>query len=311
MTVENFRTCVIVNPNSSNGKTGQQWEALAAAMKERIGTFDHHFTSHSGEGADLTREALAKGYEMIVSVGGDGTHNEVTNGFFDGLRPIAPEAVLAVVTSGTGGDLRRTLGLEKGPFAALDTLPGRATRPFDVGQFTYLAHSGETRMGYFINILSFGIGGLVDEKVNKSSKILGGKASFFVATLRALAAFRQQKIALQLDDGPVEELAIHNVAISNGRSFGGGMFVAPDAEPDDGLFDVVSFVDMSTTQFAGLGSSIYKGRHLANPKVRFARASTVVATSDDKVLLDVDGEQPGTLPLSVKNLRHHIKVKVA
>ena len=104
MSGESFKTCVIVNPNSCNGKTGQQWGPLAEAMKERIGTFDHHFTSRSGEGTDLTREALAKGYEMIVSVGGDGTHNEVTNGFFDGLEVVNPEGVLAVVTSGTGGD---------------------------------------------------------------------------------------------------------------------------------------------------------------------------------------------------------------
>ena len=311
MSEESFKTCVIVNPNSSNGKTGQQWESLAEAIRERIGTFDHHFTSCSGEGTGLTREALAKGYEMIISVGGDGTHNEVTNGFFDGYRPINPDGVLAVVTSGTGGDFRRTLGLEKGPFAALDTLVGRATRPFDVGRFTYLAHSGVSKVGYFINILSFGIGGLVDEKVNTSSKILGGKASFFVATLKALAAFRQQKITLQLDDGPPEELAIHNVAIGNGRCFGGGIYVAPDAEPDDGLFDIVSFVDMNTFQFAGLGSSIYKGKHLSNPKVKFAQASSIMATSDDKVLLDVDGEQPGTLPLAVKNLHHRIKVKTA
>lgn len=311
MSQDSYRTCVIVNPNSCNGKTGQQWEPLAAAIKERIGSFDHRFTSHSGEGTDLTREALTKGYEMIVSVGGDGTHNEVTNGFFDGNRPLAPEGVLAVVTSGTGGDLRRTLGLEKGPYAALDSLVGRATRPFDVGRFTYLAHSGESRLGYFINILSFGIGGLVDQKVNASSKMLGGKASFFLATLRALAAFRQQTVSLQLDEAPPVEVAIHNVAISNGRSFGGGMFVAPEAEPDDGLFDVVSFVDMNTFQFAGLGSSIYKGRHLDNPKVRFARAARVVATSEDQVLIDVDGEQPGTLPLSVENLRHSIRVKIA
>jgi YegS/Rv2252/BmrU family lipid kinase len=308
---ENFKTCVIVNPNSSNGKTGQQWGPLAEAIEERIGTFDHYLTSRPGEGTDLTRDALAKGYEMIVSVGGDGTHNEVTNGFFDGEEVVNPEGVLAVVTSGTGGDLRRTLGLEKGPYAALDTLIGRATRPFDVGQFTYLAHSGETRMGYFINILSFGIGGLVDEKVNTSTKVLGGKTSFFIATLKALAAFRQQTITLQLDDGPQEELAIHNVAISNGRSFGGGMYVAPNAEPDDGLFDVVSFVDMNTLQFAGLGSSIYKGRHLSNPKVKFAQASSIVATSEAAVLLDVDGEQPGTLPLAVKNLHHRLRVKIA
>jgi YegS/Rv2252/BmrU family lipid kinase len=311
MRPESFKTCVIVNPNSSNGRTGREWERLSAAMKLRIGTFDHRFTTRSGEGADLTREALAAGHEMVVSVGGDGTHNEVTNGFFDGPRPISPDAVLAVVTSGTGGDLRRTLGLGKGPYAALDALTGRNTRPFDVGRFTYVNHAGKSQLAYFINILSFGIGGLVDEKVNTTTKAMGGKASFFLATLRALAGFRQQQVQLQLDDHAPVSLAIHNVAISNGRSFGGGMFVAPEAEPDDGLFDVVSFVDMTTRQFASLGSSIYKGRHLTNHRVRFDRAQRVVATSDERVLLDVDGEQLGTLPLAVENLKHQLRVKIS
>jgi YegS/Rv2252/BmrU family lipid kinase len=304
-----YKTCVIVNPNSSNGRTGRDWPRLEAAIRERVGTFDHRFTTRPGEGADLTREALAGGYEMVVSLGGDGTHNEVVNGFFDGEKQLNPAAVLAVVTSGTGGDLRRTLGFEKGPWAALDCLAGRRTRPMDVGRFTYRTHDGRPAIGHFINILSFGIGGLVDQKVNTTSKALGGRASFFIATVRALLQFRRQTVMLSLDGAPATPMAIHNVAIANGRFFGGGMMVAPGAEPDDGLFDVVSFVNMSTPAFVSLANSIYKGQHLTHPNVQSGRASRVEATSDERVLLDVDGEQLGTLPLTVENLKQRILVK--
>jgi len=306
---EYFKTFVVVNPNSSNGTTGKVWPRVSDAMKESLGTFDHVLTSAPQEASERVREALGRGYEMIVSVGGDGTHNEVVNGFFDGDRQVNPAAVMAIVTSGTGGDFRRTFGLGKGPFAAIERLSGRETRPIDVGRFSYVDHQGKSRMGYFVNILSFGMGGLVDHMINNTTKAFGGKTSFFIATLRALCRFRRQTVEIALDDGEPQQMQIHNVAVANGRFFGGGMMVAPEAEPDDGLFDIVSFVDMSTLSFMSLGSSIYKGKHLAHKNVTFHRARKLTATSEDAVLLDVDGEQAGILPVTIENLARTIKLK--
>ena len=311
MNTSPFKPFVLVNPNSSNGRTGRIWPEFSSRLEEYLGTFDHAFTEHRGHGTDLVRKALGKGFDLIVSVGGDGTHNEVTNGFFDGLEPVNPEAAMAIATSGTGGDLRKTLGLAAGPHAALETLPGDATAPIDVGRFTYCNSKGDPAMGYFINVLSFGIGGLVDQKVNSTTKVLGGKTSFFIATLRALSRFRRQEVQLSLDGGPAATLQIHNVAVANGRYFGGGMMIAPEANMSDGRFEVVSFVDMSTPSFMSLASSIYKGTHLSHPRVLHSRASRIDATSKDNVLLDVDGEQPGSLPLTIENLPGKIRLKVA
>ena len=310
MSKQAFKTMVIVNPNSSNGATGKAWPRIEAALTEQLGTFEHHFTQAPREATQRTREALAQGFEMVVSVGGDGTHNEISNGFFDGTSAISPEAVLGVVTSGTGGDFRKTFGVDKGPLAAIKHLGGDETRRIDVGRMTYLSHDGATSLAYFVNILSFGIGGLVDHMVNRSTKVLGGKASFFIGTVKALAKYKQQTVRVSLDDGPQMEWHIHNVAVANGKFFGGGMMVAPDAEPDDGLFDIVSFVDMSTLNFMGLGSSIYKGKHLAHPKVTHHRVHKLHAVSDDRVLLDMDGEQPGTLPITIENLAKSLRLKI-
>lgn len=308
MSRDAFKTYVVVNPNSSNGRTGKIWPALRDAIGRTLGPFEHGFTAHPGHGAEIAAHAAAHGFEMVVSLGGDGTHNEVANGLLS--VPRASRPVLAVVTSGTGGDFRRTFGFDKGPAAGIAKLAGRKIRRIDAGRFSYLDHEGRTAQWHFVNILSFGISGLVDHVVNTSSKALGGKVSFFLATVRALTAFRQQTVAISLDGGPYREIAIHNLAIANGRFFGGGMMVAPQAEPDDGQLDVVSFEDMSTARFLSLAGSIYKGAHLTRPNVKFARAAAVSVKSDQRVLIDVDGEQKGTLPLEVEVLPGELELKV-
>ena len=311
MSAADYKTFVIVNPNSSNGKTGKVWPELEQGLKEKLGPFEHALTTARGHASVLAADALSNGFEMVVSLGGDGTHSEVVNGFFepDGT-PVKRDAILGTLTSGTGGDFRKTFGVGKGPWAAMEKLGGTETRPIDAGRFTYVDHEGDEQVAFFVNILSFGMGGLVDHMVNSTTKVLGGKASFFIATMRALKRFRQQTVTLAVDDGPEETIKIHNVAVANGQYFGGGMKVAPEAQPDDGLFDVVSFEDMSTVAFMSLGTSIYKGKHLAHNNVKLRRGRKVVARSDDRSLLDVDGEQKGILPITIENLHHALRLKV-
>jgi len=307
MNREEFKTFVVVNPCSSNGRTGKKWNVLKEAIHQAVGPFEHKFTDFPGHGSRLCAEAIDRGFEMIVSLGGDGTHNEVANGFFLGAD--STKAALAIVTSGTGGDFRRALGFQKGPLAAIEHLRGRTTRSIDAGRFSYVDHGGAAAHWHFINILSFGISGLVDHLVNTSTKAMGGKASFFLATTRALFRFRPHVVSISLDDGAPRDATIHNVAIANGRCFGGGMCVAPEAAPDDGRFDVVSFEDMSTLAFLGLAGSIYNGTHVSNRNVHVTRASHVTVTSRERVLLDVDGEQKGMLPLSVELVPKALRIK--
>jgi len=305
-----MKSLVVVNPKSSNGRTGKAWQEIASRIREAVGPFDHVFTTGPGHATLLARDAVAKGYEMVVSVGGDGTHSETANGFFDNGSAINPQAIMGIVTSGTGGDFRRTFDMEAGPLAAISHLAGENTRTIDVGRYTCMGHDGALKSACFVNILSFGIAGLVDHVVNHSSKALGGKASFFIGTLRATAKFRAQTVTLKLDDGPARDATIHNMAVANGRFFGGGMMVAPQSDPSDGQFDVVGFEGMSTLKFLGLAGAIYKGTHLPRPGVTFSHCRKLEASSNDTVLLDVDGEQPGLLPLTVELIPGALKVKV-
>ncbi len=296
------RTQVIINPHSANGSTGRRWKIIREELRRAIGDFDECFTERTGHATELAREGLRAGCERIVAVGGDGTNNEVVNGFFEQGRPVNPQAALGFIPRGTGGDFRKTLGIGKRLEECLPVLQAGRVRPVDVGSATFHDGAGQQIRRHFINITSFGIGGLVDALVNRSSKALGGRLSFLLATARALFSYRNRSIRLRVDDAFDERLTINNVAVANGQYFGGGMWVAPKASPDDGLFDVVILGDLSRGEVIRGSRRIYRGTHLEMPKVRWLRGRRVVAESDEEVLIDMDGEQPGRLPITCELL---------
>ena len=294
------RTTVIVNPKSQGGKLGRRWPGLSETIG-RAFPFDEALTRQQGDATRLVREALRSGAERIVAIGGDGTVNEVANGFFDEAgQPIAPEASMAVIPFGTGGDFRRTFGLPIDTTAAVAVIEANHRRKIDVGRLRYTATSGETETRMFANIASFGVSGVVDRMVNKSGKKFG-RLSYMFATARAAWSYKNQRVQLVFDRADRVELTINTVAVANGRYFGGGMMVAPDAEPDDGLFDVVALGDFGFGDMLSSGRRLYKGTHLTMAKVTSRRAKLVEAEPIDPnaiVELDVDGETPGRLPAS-------------
>jgi diacylglycerol kinase family enzyme len=169
----------------------------------------------------------------------------------------------------------------------------------DLGVLRFVAHEGGERTRAFVNVASFGIGGQVDAIVNAMPKWLGGRASFFVGTLQAMVRYRNASVRVRVDGTTWFEGPVFNVAIANGRFFGGGMMIAPQADPSDGRFEVVSLGDLTRAEAIGLSSKIYKGAHLAAEGVKVTTGTTIEAEPMHpwaSVLLDVDGEQPGKLP---------------
>ena len=300
----------VVNPNSANASTGRQWPEMEARIEDAIGSFDWEFTDSPGHASALAREAAEKNYDLVVAVGGDGTNNEVINGLFTEGRAVRPELAFSFICRGTGGDFRKSFGWSLDLDEAVERLKSDKTRRIDIGRFSYHDHEDEGREAYFINITSFGISGLVDHYVNNSTKIFGGKASFMIGTARALMRYRNQKIRLRVDETFDEEIRANLVAVANGRFFGGGMMIAPEAEVDDGLFDIVIIGDVSRFELARNNSRVYKGTHLSLPKMRHLRGRKVIADSPERVLIDMDGEQPGSLPCSFDILPGALALKV-
>jgi len=300
-------TIVVVNPASANGRTGRRWPELAAKLRSRIGDFEAAFTKAPKEATSIVRQALRDGTNHVVSVGGDGTHNEVINGFFDGREQVAEGVKLSLIPTGTGGDLRRTVGLPDSPLDAIDYV-GHDPQLVDAGRLTYVGHDGQEATAYFLNIASFGISGLVDKVVNESSKALGGKLSFLMGVARATFKYRNQMCRVVLDPGTADERpfeqALYNGVVANARYFGGGMKVAPTAEMGDGRFDVILMGDMGLMDVIAGTGAIYKGAHLDRDKIEhhYARVVRAEPLNDEEVLIDMDGEQPGRLPATFEIL---------
>jgi YegS/Rv2252/BmrU family lipid kinase len=292
------RTVLIVNPKSQGGRLGKQWKDTADTIG-RAFPFDEAITTGPGDATRLTREALAGGAERVVAIGGDGTINEVVNGFFDDQgKAIAPEASFAVIPFGTGGDFRRTLHLPTGLADAAAVIAANQRRKIDVGRLELTTTSGARSVRMFANIASFGVSGVVDRLVNESGKKLG-RLAFAAATLRATWSYKNQRVQLVFDGADRIEATINTVAIANGKYFGGAMMVAPNAEVDDGMFDVVAMGDFGFGDLLASGRRIYKGTHLTMDKVTARRARVVDAEPIEPgavVELDVDGENLGRLP---------------
>ncbi len=294
------KVCFIVNPISAAGKTGRLWPKLEQEIRRLWGNvYEVTFTERPFQAAQLTSQALRGGCPKVVSIGGDGTLNEVVNGFFDRGKLIAPEAALGILELGTGADFVKSLALPAGVPRLLHLIRDGRPEKIDVGLATFLGKNGRQQSRYFINILDFGLGGAVVERVNRSSKRLGGKIAFLKGILLTLATYKNKSIRFRLDEGPWQTQKLNNFIVANGRYFGGGLLPAPQALLDDGLFDVVLLGDVGRLEAVLNLSKLRKGTHFENPKVSGTRAAQIEAESIEPVFIDMDGEFVGELPAKI------------
>ncbi len=303
---------LIVNPKSGAGRTGRHFDQIARAVRAAIGDFECAFTKARGDGSRLAREAVRSGGKLVVAVGGDGTASEVVDGLVLGT-PRDPDALFGFIPRGTGGDLRRTLGLPQDLEGAARALASRSAIVCDLGRVEFVSNEGVPEVRHFVNVAGFGIDGVVTQHVNRGFKLGSGKLSFMLASARALLGWSDQRVRWRADGGPWQEQEITALTVCNGRYFGGGMQVAPDAKIDDGLFDVVVWSGLGIADFVTKRSMLYDGTHVKLPNTRVVRARTVEAepAGDERVLLDVDGEQPGRLPARFTMIPGALRVRVA
>jgi YegS/Rv2252/BmrU family lipid kinase len=295
----------IVNPRSGGGKTGRAWRIIKETLERDLGPVRVHFTASGSTprylpAAELAAKALKEGAQLVIAVGGDGTINEVVNGFFEKDELINPDAHLAILNTGTGGDFRKTFGLPADLDQCVARIAQGTTRKIDIGRLTFVADDGKEARRYFDNIASFGLSGAVDRAVNRAgvSKLLGGSFAFLCATLTTAIRYKAPPVRIATDQGFDEVVNVGTAAVANGRYFGGGMMMAPKAEPDSGHFDIVIMRDTKFSDLFKGSGKLYEGKHLDDPKVMYFHARSLTATplGAEPVLLDIDGEAPGRLP---------------
>ncbi|TNF28840.1 MAG: diacylglycerol kinase family lipid kinase [Deltaproteobacteria bacterium] len=288
-------TIAIVNERAGAGAMADTFRRLEHDIEAIVGGFDVAFTDYPGHATELARDALLDGYARILVGGGDGTVHEVVNGWFDADgRRLAEDARLALITGGTGGDFRKSVGARTRE-DALRLLKEDRVRPIDVGRVRFVDPEGHEASRYFVNIASFGLSGETVRRI-PSFKRFGGNVAYVGATLRAMWGWRNPVVRLTLDGEPGPSGPMSTVAVGNGRYFGGGMMVCAGAELDDGHFTVAILGDMSRFEMIGQTAAIRDGKHVNHPKVSLHDARSVVAEADTPVYLDVDGEALGVLP---------------
>jgi len=277
-------TTFLVNPASDNGATGRRWptiEARAAAEGLRGPAL---FSERPGHLNELARGAAEQGEHFLVVVGGDGSVNEVANGIA-GL----PDVEIGVIPCGTGWDFARSQGIPHRLGEAIEVARDGRARAVDLGRATY---RDGTRL--FANVASAGMSGAIARQANETTKALGGKASYALATFSVFRRWRARDVRVTVDE---EERGgrMHDVIVALGAYLAGGMKLCPDADPADGKFDVLLIGDLTKRDLVLTMPKTYRGTHLPHPKAEILRGASVTVEAD-AVPVELDGEQPGTTP---------------
>ena len=299
------KTIFLVNPASANGSTGRRWPELArraAAAGLEGATL---FSERQGHLAELAREAALDGAELLVVVGGDGSVNEVANG----LAGLGRQPEVAIVPRGTGWDFSRTFGIPRKVDDAVHVALEGDVRTIDVGRASYRAWDGSDATAWFANVASAGMSGAIAKRANETTKALGGKASYLWATFAVFSGWEATEIEVVVD-GKRRTGRMFDVVVANGRFFGGGLQICPEAEPDDGLFDVLTIGDVTKRDLVLTMPKMYRGTHLPHPKAELLRGPSVTVTSETPLPIELDGEQPGTTPATFEVAAGALRLRV-
>jgi YegS/Rv2252/BmrU family lipid kinase len=308
---------VIINPESAGGSTRDTWPKIASDLSSNFGAFKPVFTERPQQGIELAAEAARKGTKLIIACGGDGTISEVANG----ILLSGKNAELGILPSGTGGDLRKTLGISSRSREASRTLREGRTRLIDVGRVTFVSAKDDHDSRYFLGVASFGMSADVIEAVKKGGnewlptkapQWLSGRVAFGMSMLKTALQSPATRVVVQLDKGHEKQLTVANLCVANARYFGGGMKIAPDAKLTDGKFDVITIGDLGTLKILTNSPRLYLGAHLSMPEVNHVLAGKIVARpaeKDAEIALEIDGELPGRLPATFQILPQALRVR--
>jgi len=303
---------VIVNPLSARGKTGIRWHTLKEIIRHYFKEFKYIFTEKPRQATEMAREFLKEGFDLIIGVGGDGTLNEITNGYFlhDSNRAVNEDASLGIVPSGTGSDFIRFLKIPRDFKKSVELIKNSNTRKIDVGKIAFQDEKGENSGRYFINISDFGLGAEVIKKISALPALKRTPFLYYKGLLSTIKSYKSSKVRIVLDDS--EEIEGHFLvgAVANGRMFGGGMIIAPEAEPDDGAFDLVLVGDMKRFEIVRNSILLYNGKILKHPKVIMRRAKNVKVFSEEDVNIECDGELGIKVPAEFSIIEKGVNLRI-
>ena len=297
---------VIVNPVAGAGGTARKWPHILDLLKSLGLRFEHDLTEAPGHAIELARDAAKKGYEQVVSVGGDGTINEVVNGLYNAGS--IGEVVLGIISTGTGGDYIRTIGLPRSYPEMCRCLMNPRRLTVDLGVVEYM-NGGDMVQRLFVNFAGLGFDAEIVRRTTQQFKSLGSTASYLMGLLTTLVFYQNREITLVIDGVAVEK-KVCTVVMNNGKYGGGGMLTAPDADLTDGLLDVLIIGNLNKADLLWSLPRIYRGTHLTHPKVELHKAREIEIRTGAPLYLHADGELLGQVPARFRVLPAALNITV-
>ncbi len=303
------RWLAVINPNSGGRKCERDWNKISGLLDKQ--NIDYHavFTQRRNHAIELVRDHIEQGYRKVVSIGGDGTLNEIVNGVFRQKTVPTTDITLGVVSVGTGNDWGRTFHIPADYAGAIELLRKEDTFVQDAGMVSFDAKA-DIKARYFINMAGLGYDGLVAQKTNADKEL--GKANplvYFKNIFSALFSYKSQPTRIIID-GVEMHHNLFSLNIGIGRFNGGGMIQAPNALPDDGLFDLTIYKHMSKWSVVANVNRLYNGTIGQHKKVELHTGRNIIIDPRNPILLEVDGESLGVSPFTFTLIPGCLKVVV-
>jgi len=304
------RWLVIVNPNAGKKMGEKDWPEISALLTGAGFEFIHEFTAHRDHAMTLTENYIREGFRKIIVVGGDGTMNEVINGIFRQGKIPTTDVMVGMIMVGTGNDWGRMYNLKRDYKKAVRILKKQRLFIQDAGMVKYSDGSNETSR-YFVNIAGLGYDALVTRMTNSTKeKGGGGTMAYLINLIKGLFSYHHAWLDIEVDGVSVYKGRVFSMSVGICKYNGGGMMQLPFAIPDDGLFDVIIFKNVTKLTVLRHIKKLYAGTHTGLPFVQSHRGKTVSVNSSthDQSQLETDGESLGHTPSSFQVVPKSVKV---
>jgi YegS/Rv2252/BmrU family lipid kinase len=299
----------IVNPNAGGKKCEKDWPKIAKALKKNNIDFFAVLTEKRGHAISLTKEYVEMGYRKFISIGGDGTLNEVVNGVFKQTKVCTSDITIAVITVGTGNDWGRTFYIPSDYNKCASLIQKTDTFVQDAGMVSFSSEKGLTNR-YFINMAGLGFDGLVAQKTNHDKDMGRANPLVYVKNIFvSLFSFKSVPTRIVVDDIEMNH-KVFSMGIGIGQYNGGGMKQAPNAVPDDGLFELTIIKDMSKWSVIANVNRLYNGTIGKHKQVEQHKGRHITIEPKTPVLLETDGESLGQSPLTFVLIPKSLRVVI-
>lgn len=263
----------IINPAAGDGSAKNTIQLIHDRMEKENFEYSIAISGYKGHVEILAKEAVLENYTDVIAVGGDGTVLEVFNAIFNN------DINLGILPSGTGNDLVRMLDIHENHEDTLEKIINGQTRAIDIGLVNNI---------YFLNVVGMGIDSEIVEMTEKAKKFLKGTAAYVYSTFRMLATYKCKKIRIEID-GKIIERTAYLVAVGNGKFYGGGMMITPEAEIDNEAFQITVINKMPKLKFTILFRKVFSGQHIYETPVEVFHGKNVKITSNDSLKINADG----------------------